>query len=273
MAKLGKVFLAFLPLQQAAPPCGLSASTPHKEIILVSVSDSASTTHDSMRAGFGIYLTLSDIISNYSLPITLSYYDGATFRDNSSAIESVLGKANTLLMGSETWLQGPPSHLRAFIENFQRNIDLNGVAVSAWATSGGAFTGGEVVVNSIYRSLLGVGGTAFTLYQKEMVFTMEERDGRYLQRCELIKKHEFTPLDCYFMDQFSRVIAVNTLMGGSKETAKCLASVLQSTQFYYDDINPDKIQVQFAPLQELLNAAADGASQEWKKLTSLLSSP
>lgn len=50
-----------------------------------------------------------------------------------------------------------------------------GIQVSSWVTAGGAHTGGEVVVQDIQRSLMGIGASVFNLGQKLVVFTTEER--------------------------------------------------------------------------------------------------
>jgi len=76
------------------------------------------------------------------------------------------------------------------------DVSLQGVRATAFATSGGAHTGGEMVVFDSLRSLMGQGALAFTAGQRLMVFSTDER----LEQ----QPGQFTPLDCWAMGQYAR---------------------------------------------------------------------
>ncbi len=264
--KIVSAFLLCLAVESLvfAEPSAPSAANDPVEVRFICVAPSPYTDrHDSLRAGFGIFILLQQAIAKHNLNISTTYYDGSTFYDDGDKIRKVLHGPQVILLGGDTWAQGPTYYMRRFFE--VGPTDLTGVSASAWATSGGAQTGGEVVVSTTLRSLMGMGAKTFTLGQKLMVFTTDERLSPQ-------KPGAFSLLDLWYMDQFARTIAVEALFGNDRTKAKKLAKELGTNPYYYK-INfppsPEKLS-EYVDLQRKLNAAADPKSPEYQELRSML---
>ncbi|MEK8017924.1 MAG: hypothetical protein VSS75_013710 [Candidatus Parabeggiatoa sp.] len=219
--------------------------------------------HDSLRAGFGIFLLLRQAIDENHLNISTSYYDGSTFYENTQKIQAVLNGPEVILLGGSTWAQGPAYYVRRFFE-LAGTTNLSGVSASAWATAGGAHTGGELVVSTTLRSLMGMGAKIFTLGQKYMVFTTDER--------LFPAAGAFSLLDLWYMDQFARNIAVEALVGNDRAKAKKLSQELGTSPYYFQQNfppSPRKLS-EYVDLQRRLNAAANPNSPEYKELRAML---
>jgi len=169
-----------------------------------------------------------------------------------------------LVVGTSTWGQGSPYHVRRFFEQTTGEF-LGGASASAWATSGGAFTGGEVVLGDTLRSLMGLGAQAFTLGQKYMVFVTDER-------LDPPTAGESAPLDLWFMDQFARYLAVVALAGDDRAKAAALSGRLGVSPAYYQNFPRDVagLQRRYGALRDRLNAAASPTSEAWRDFLSLL---
>src|SRR5215475_13237823 len=161
--------------------------------------------HDSMRAGFGIYLLLQQVIRDENLPLKATIYDAFPSVENADKARALLRDARVLVVGTSTLAQGSPYHVRRFFEQTTGEF-LGGASASAWATSGGAHTGGEMVVGDTLRSLMGLGAQAYTLGQKYMVFVTDER-------LDPPTAGAFAPLDLWFMAQFAQNQALAALTG------------------------------------------------------------
>jgi hypothetical protein len=236
------------------------------EVRLISLAPSPYTNrHDALRAGFGIFLSLRQIADTHRLPLRISYYDGSEFVDDAAAIGAVLQGARVLVIGGSTWSQGPTYHVRRFFEKAGAQ-PLSGVSATAWATAGGAHTGGEEVVATTLRSLMGMGAQTFTLGQKYMVFTTDER-------LDPPTPGAFGLLDLWYMNQFARTIAVVALAGNDPRKAGALSRQLGVTPYYFmNGFPPDQATLAtYRALQERLNAAADPQSDAYRELRSLLS--
>lgn len=262
------------PSAQAAPPSAAPAPTPADrtsplvdpiEVRFICLAPSPYTDrHDALRAGFGIYLSLQNLLLENRLPISLSFYDGSTFYDDSERVQAALSGADVLLIGGSTWNQGPAFYLRRFLEQAGATF-LGGVVASAWATAGGSHTGGEEVVGTTLRSMMGLGASVFTLGQKYMVFTTDERIAP-------AEPGHFSLLDVYYMDQFARYIAVTAMARQDRAAAQRLAKALAVSPFYFLGSFPhsDAELARYRPLQARLNAAADASSPEYLALRALL---
>jgi hypothetical protein len=235
------------------------------EVRLICLAPSPySHRHDALRAGFGIYLLLQAVILEHRLPIRISYYDGSAFSSDRNRIAEVLKGPRVIAIGGSTWSQGPSLYVRQFLE-LAGGQDLSGVSATAWATAGGAHTGGEEVVSGILRSLMGMGAQTFTLGQKYMVFTTDER-------LDPPVAGAFSTLDLWYMDQFARTIAVIALAGNDRAAAEKLARQLGTSPYYYRTSYPPSEAVlrSYGPLQRQLNAAADPSSDAYKQLVAKL---
>lgn len=241
-----------------------SEATPEVRLLCFGPSPYTSR-HDSMRAGFGIYLLLQQLISEHGLPLKTTIYDAFPAVENAEQGRALLRGAGVLVFGASTWAQGTPYYVRRFLELTNAEY-LGGVSVTAWATSGGAFTGGEVVIQDTLRSLMGMGAQAFTLGQKYMVFTTDER-------IDPPTAGEFAPLDLWFMDQFARYIAVVALSGNDRTKSAALSARFGVSQTYYQSFPRDvsALQQRYGALRDRLNAAASPTSEAWRDLKALLS--
>ncbi|MCG8418382.1 MAG: hypothetical protein MJE77_10610 [Proteobacteria bacterium] len=223
--------------------------------------------HDALRAGYGIFLLLQDLIREQRLPIKVSYYDGSSFYDDRDQIRKVLDGPQVIAVGGSTWSQGPAHYVRRFFELGGAEY-LGGASATAWATAGGSHTGGEEVVSGILRSLMGMGAQIFTLGHKYMVFTTDER-------LEPRTPGAFSKLDLWYMDLFARTIAVTAMAGHSRVKAKLLSKQLQiSPHYYFMKSYPPSPQLlsRYDPLQKRLNEAADQNSAAYKQLRADLTS-
>ena len=214
--------------------------------------------HDAMRAGLGIHLLLEKLIADHKLPLRTTFYDGARALDSAEAAKRLVRGARVLVIGGSTWAQGSAYYLRRFFE-FVDTEPLAGVSVTAWATAGGAHTGGEVAIGDIFRSAMGMGAQVFSLGQKFMVFTTDEHPGA--------QEGRFAPLDGWYMDQFARTIAVTALAGSDPARAAELSKQLATSPQYWNLLPKDEAPLaQYLPLLQRLSAAADAQSQEYKDL-------
>jgi hypothetical protein len=264
---------AAAPAGNQATPISAAAGAPAPadatvEVRLICLAPSPFThRHDALRAGFGIYLLLEDVILQQQLPIRTSYYDGSAFYNDRKRIAEVLTGPRVIVVGGSTWSQGPSLYVRQFFE-LAGGQNLSGVSASAWATAGGAHTGGEEVVSGSLRSLMGMGAQTFTLGQKYMVFTTDER-------LDPPVTGAFSTLDLWYMDQFARTIAVVALAGNDRAAAEKLARQLGTGPYYFMTNYPPSEAVlrSYVPLQQRLNAAANPSSDAYKQLVAKLAAP
>jgi multimeric flavodoxin WrbA len=263
------IFLFLMPLVSGTDTKPIAPET--TKVCFISLAPSTYTNrHDCMRAGFGIYLALQDLKTQENLPIELSYYDGSKLLDDAKQISKVLKEADLYLIGGSTYGQGPTFYVRRFFE-LGGATNMLGTKVAAWATAGGAHTGGEEVVLSIMRSMMGMGASSFSLAQKLMVFTTDERISP--------KPGEFSQLDMWYMDSFARMIAVKALDRGNREETRKLAKRLKIGPLYFlntgtQTFPPAQAVLDgFEPRRQRLNTAADATSEAWKGLLALIKNP
>lgn len=236
-----------------------AAAQPAPEVRFLCFAPSPYTQrHDALRAGLGIYLSLEKIIAEHKLPLRATFHDGVPAVGNAEASLKLVRGARVLVIGGSTWAQGSSYILRRFFE-FVDADPLTGVAVTAWATAGGAHTGGDAVIADTLRTAMGMGAQVFTLGQKYMVFTTDERVGQ--------REGEFSKLDAWYMDQFARTIAVTAIAGGDPARATALAKQLGTAPQYWNLLPKAEAELaRFAPLVERLNAAADAKSAAYREL-------
>ena len=156
-------------------------------------------------------MCLDRLIDEEKLDLETTFYDGIEVLDNQDKARALLRSPGVLVFGSSTWAQGSNYLIRRYFELVGGEY-LGGTAASAWATAGGEHTGGEVVVSDTLRSLMGMGAQVFTFGQKYMVFSTDERLG--------MRPGDFSLLDCWYMEQFGKTIAVAALARGDREKAK-----------------------------------------------------
>lgn len=252
------------PASSSAPGAGGAAA----EVRFISIAPSPySHRHDAFRAGFGIFLSLRKLVDANQMPLRLSYYDGSCLLEDAEKIKQVFRGPRVFVLGSSTWAQGPTFHVRRFLEQAGSEV-LLGASATAWATAGGAHTGGEEVVSTTLRSLMGMGAQTFTLGQKYMVFTTDER-------LDPPTPGAFGLLDLWYMDRFARYIAVVALAGNDRERARTLAQQLGVGPHYYTADFPPSAETlaTHRDLQAQLNAAANQDSDAYRHLRSMVANP
>jgi hypothetical protein len=218
--------------------------------------------HDALRAGVGIHLSLQQLIAAEKLPLRSTFYDGARVFDRPEAAKRLVHGAQMLVIGGSAWAQGSSYILRRFFELVDAE-PLSGVPVTAWATAGGAHTGGETVIAGIFRTAMGMGAQVFSLGQKYMVFTTDERISP--------PEGHFTAMDVWYMDQFARTIAVVALAGNDPARAAALAKRLGTSPQYWNLLPKSEAALAgYAPLQERLNQAAEPQSSAYRELLKLV---
>ena len=119
------------------------------------------------------------------------------------------------MLGGATWAQGSNRFMRQFFEETGSEA-LWGVQATTYTTAGGSHTGGEMVVADTLRSLMGMGASVFTLGQKYMVFTTDERINGPAAG-------QFALIDVWFMEQFAKAIAVEAMAKSDPAAAGKLA--------------------------------------------------
>lgn len=265
--------LLFLALCAVAPgPSSLAAGTGEQavpEVRLLCFAPSPYTQrHDSLRAGFGIMLSLQQLIQEHKLPLRVTYYDGIPALENRAKAGTLLRGAQVLVVGSATWAQGSSYYLRRYLE-FTGAESLLGIPATAWATAGGFHTGGEMVIADTLRSLMGMGAEVFSLGQKYMVFTTDER----IEPSTGGTPGMFSLLDCWYMEEFAKSIAVVALSGHNHAKAQELAGQLGMKTEYWRGMPRDEAVLvpRYGELRDKLNAAASSRSEAYRELRKLLS--
>lgn len=247
-------------------PLAALAQPAPREIRLISVAPSPYTQRrDSFRAGAGILLSIRRLAKEHSFNIRATYFDAAPHLERTEKLRSMLRGMHVLMVGGSTWAQGTAAPMRRFLEQVNSE-PLEGVMASAWVTSGGAHTGGEMAHESTLNTLRGMGASVFTFGQKQMVFSTDERFGQE-------KEGDFTLLDCWFMESFAKAAIVAALTPGDPEGARAMWKKLESSPAYwhgYFPKNEESLRPRLAELRALLNAAAKPRSTERKQLDALL---
>lgn len=205
----------------------LSAATasPPPEVRFVIAAPSPYTARfDALRAGLGMALQLQRLAEEQRLPVRISIQHFSP-EDQPAAAERLLqGQPQVLVVGGSTWSQGSAPPLRRLFE-LGGGVSLQGVRSTAFATAGGAHTGGEMVVFDSLRSLMGQGALAFTSGQRLMVFSTDERLDQ--------APGQFTALDCWSMELYAKELLLQAYAGRQGMKAPALASRLGIDLAYY----------------------------------------
>ena len=222
--------------------------------------------HDAMRAGLGILLSLERVSAEHRLSLRTSFYDGVPAVEDAARGRALLRGARVLVFGGSTWAQGSSYYLRRYFE-LTNNESLLGASATAWATAGGAHTGGERVIEDTLRTAMSMGAQVFSLGQKCMVFTTDERFAP--------PEGDFTLLDCWYMEQFAKTIAVAALAPPDRARTAALAARLGIGHEYWRAFPKSERELapRFGALRDRLNAARNAKSEAWKGLSALVRKP
>lgn len=208
-----------------ALPLAIQPSQPVPEVRFVFAAPSPYTGRfDSTRAGLGIALELQRLAREQMLPVRigLMVLPLGAGRDEVQAL--LQPQPRVLVVGGSTWSQGSAPPLRRLFE-LGGGVSLQGVRATAFATAGGAHTGGEMVVLDSLRSLMGQGALAFTSGQRLMVFSTDER-------LDLPAGH-FAPLDCWAMGQYARELLLQAYASPDPAQTVSLARRLGADLNYF----------------------------------------
>ena len=245
----------------------LAQGMPGADIRLIVLAPSPYTHRmDSIRAGYGIKTLLEAHVQQLGLPFTVGFYDGVKrLNDVTSLVELFSNSPRVILMGSSVWGQGSNRYIRQLFEILPQQ-SIIGTQASSWVTAGGAHTGGEVVVQDIQRSLMGIGASVFNLGQKLVVFTTEERDD--------IPFGDFTLLDVWVMDQFAQLTILQALQrrGPGLPNPEKVQSILgfQINYFARFPLSPADFTKEIRRLRLFLNRAINPSSPERMEILSSL---
>ena len=179
---------------------------------------------DATRAGLGIALELQRMAREQQLPVRISLM-ALPSQAVRAEVRSLLEPGpRVLVVGGSTWSQGSAAPLRRLFE-LGGDVSLQGVRATAFATAGGAHTGGEMVVFDSLRSLMGQGALGFTAGQRLMVFSTDER----LEQ----QPGQFTHLDCWAMGQYARELLLQAHASPDPVQTVALAGRLGVDLTYY----------------------------------------
>jgi multimeric flavodoxin WrbA len=206
-------------------------------------ASTATNRHDSHRAGLGIAGFLGEITKEYSLPLRTEFIWALPSVTNRDAVAALLTGMDVVVIGSPTYGQGSPWFIRRFFE-LCAAVALWGKLGTAWATSGGQHTGGELTVSDTLRSLQGLGGCTFSFAQKSMVFGTDQK---------FSGSGMFSLTDVWFMEQFARTIAAQAML--RIEPATDWAGRLGLNVYYYRSFPTQKeMTAKFGGWRDALNA-------------------
>jgi hypothetical protein len=208
-----------------ALPLAIQASEPAPEVRFVFAAPSPYTGRfDATRAGLGIALELQRLAREQALPVRIGLR-ALPLEADRAAVQALLEPPpRVLVVGGSTWSQGSAAPLRRLFE-LGGGISLQGVRATAFATAGGAHTGGEMVVLDSLRSLMGQGALGFTSGQRLMVFSTDERLDH--------PAGTFTPLDCWAMGQYARELLLQAYASPDPAQTAALASRLGVDLTYF----------------------------------------
>ena len=135
----------------------MPAPAPPPEVRFVLAAPSPYTGRfDATRAGLGIALELHRIAREHQLPLRIGFRALPMQAGRPEVAALLAGPPRVLVVGGSTWSQGSAAPLRRLFE-LGGEVSLQGVRATAFATAGGAHTGGEMVVLDSLRSLMGQG--------------------------------------------------------------------------------------------------------------------
>ena len=205
------------------PPMPAPAPPPEVRFVLAAPSPYTGR-FDATRAGLGIALELHRIAREHQLPLRIGFRALPMQAGRPEVAALLAGPPRVLVVGGSTWSQGSAAPLRRLFE-LGGGVSLQGVRATAFATAGGAHTGGEMVVLDSLRSLMAQGALAFTAGQRLMVFSTDER----LEH----PPGQFTPLDCWAMGQYARELLLQAHAGSDPPKTAALAGRLGVDLTYY----------------------------------------
>jgi NAD(P)H-dependent FMN reductase len=188
----------------------------------------ATDRHDSHRAALGFVHCLQTVDPKPFPEVICELVWALPSIDQTSKVHALLSGADAVVVATPVYGQGSPWFLRKFFEQ-TRGLELWGTLGTAFATSGGQHTGGEMALLDTLRSLQGCGACTFTFAQKLTVIGMQQRprpDG------------EFDLIDTWFLRQLARTCLVQMVAQRDRSEGAIWAQRLGVQSAYYLDF-PD----------------------------------
>ena len=185
----------------------------------------ATDRHDSHRAALGFLHCLRAAAAGAIPDPRFELVWALPAIDDASKVHGLLTGPDLIVVATPVHGQGSPWFLRKFLEQ-TRGLQLWGTLATAFATSGGQHTGGEMALLDTFRSLQGCGACTFTFAQKLTVIGMQQRAG---------PDGEFDPLDVWFLRQLARTCLVQLAAVRDRAEGGRLARRLGIDTAYYLD--------------------------------------
>lgn len=183
----------------------------------------ATTRHDSLRAGLGFVDFLKDALRQSGMVGSVEWFWALPALTDSGEVHRMLSGSDLLVVVTPTYAQGSPWFVRRFFE-LGVGLQLWGTLGTALATSGGVHTGGEVAVADTLRSLQGLGCCTFGFAQKQVVLGAQQK---------MAPDGEFDLVDTWFLRQLARTCVVQGVARRDQKRALELAGPWGVDTRYY----------------------------------------
>jgi NAD(P)H-dependent FMN reductase len=214
----------------------------------------ATDRHDSHRAALGFLHCLRTAGAGPIPDPRFELVWALPAIDDASKVHGLLTGADLIVVATPVHGQGSPWFLRKFLEQ-TRGLQLWGTLATAFATSGGQHTGGEMALLDTFRSLQGCGACTFTFAQKLTVIGLQQRsrpDG------------EFDPIDVWFLRQLARTCLVQLAATRQREEGPRQARRLGvDTAYYLDFPDPATLEREVGRLCGWMNEPLRDASRAY----------
>lgn len=188
----------------------------------------ATDRHDSHRAALGFVQGVVSAAAELALDAVCRLDWALPAIDEAPRVHALLEGADLVAIATPVHGQGSPWFVRKFLEQ-TRGLQLWGMPATAFATSGGTHTGGEMALLDTFRSLQGCGACTFTFAQKLTVLPVQQR---------LRPDGEFDPVDVWFLRQLARTCLVQWAARSDRAAGRSVARRLGVDTAYYLDF-PD----------------------------------
>ncbi len=184
----------------------------------------ATERHDSHRACLGIVHFVQEAIVEIHLQHGVELLWALPAITSKEQVHALLNGGDVLAVATPTYGQGSPWFVRKFFE-LTPGCAIWGKPATAFATSGGNHTGGEIAVADTLRSLQGAGACTFSFSQKTLVFGTNQKFAR---------DGEFDLIDVWFMRQFARTLVLHAVLRDSPDAGTDWSGRLGLRADYYN---------------------------------------
>jgi multimeric flavodoxin WrbA len=221
----------------------------------------ATQRHDGYRASLGIVGFLQEELMTFRLAHRCELIWALPAINSREQVHALLSGGDLIVVGTPTYGQGSPWFVRKFFE-LSTGCSIWGKPATAFATSGGEHTGGEVAVGDTLRSLQGMGACTFSFAQKTLVFGTNQK---------FLADGHFDLIDIWFMRQFARTVLLHAITRDNPDDASAWAARLGLETDYYNRF-PGEAQLQntLGHIQSQLNAPLVSANAGYAALSATM---